>query len=84
MKYILLLMFFTTTDAKQHWQLQNTSTMEFDSKQACELAATGVWKTFKKIDAQPNAIRAGNMTAWCMAKGATQSSDIQRLNNVGQ
>ncbi|MET4802825.1 hypothetical protein [Bradyrhizobium sp. LB11.1] len=78
MKYLLLLAFFVSQDGKTFY-LQSTSTMEFESKLACELAGAGTWETFKS--AKSNAI---NLVAWCMAKDATKSSEIYRLNNVGR
>jgi hypothetical protein len=76
MKYILLMMFFTTPDGS-HWALQNTASLELDTDVACQSAGAGIWSTFEKT----NGI---NMIAWCMPKGATQISDIKRLEDVGQ
>lgn len=79
MKYLLLLAFFSSPDGKNFY-LQSTSTMEFESKLACELAGAGTWETFK-ISKAVNAI---NMVAWCMAKDAKVPGDIYRLPNVGK
>jgi hypothetical protein len=77
MKYVLLLAFFVSQDGKTFF-LQSTSTMEFESKIACELAGAGTWETFKR---SANAI---NMVGWCMAKDAKAAADIYRLPNVGK
>jgi hypothetical protein len=79
MKYLLLLAFFASPDGTNFY-LQTTSTMEFDSKTACELAGAGTWDTFKNA----KAVNAVNMVGWCMAKDAKLSSDIYRLPNVGR
>lgn len=76
MKYILLMMFFTTTDGS-HWLLQNTASLELDTEVACKSAGVGIWSTFEKTNGM-------NMLAWCMPKGATKSSDVMRLKDVGQ
>jgi hypothetical protein len=78
MKYILLLAFFAAPDGKT-FLLQSTSSLELDSKTACEAAGAGIWDTFKTSKAT-----AMNMVAWCVPKDAQDRKEIYRLNSVGK
>lgn len=79
MKYILLLIFFTTADGKQYL-LQTSNTSEYESRDACKLAAESVWASFKPLGTQ-NAMK---VAAWCLAKDAKLATDNFRIDTVGK
>jgi hypothetical protein len=71
MKYVLLLLFFTTPPAphldtqvrkaKSAWTFKSSSTMEFDNRKACEANGQYVIDQLDQVDTM-------TATGWCLCK----------------
>lgn len=76
MSYVLLLIFFTSTDGKS-FLLTNTTNMDVADVAACKAAATGVWNGFKDT-------KLVKLAAWCVPKDVTDGKKVERIIDFKQ